>query len=112
MGRTGESAVDEQWLAEIEAEHQPWGDPRQCQWCSDVVGVSDSSGVFDARPWPCAPYLLVAEVRRLREALKPFAHHSHAGDDRNSEQERSIRVTVGQVATAWFMLEGGKVAAG
>ena len=43
---------------------------------------------------------LVAEVRRLRTALLPFAHHALGGWDTRSTRRYSIRVTEGQVARA------------
>lgn len=47
---------------------------------------------------------LVVEVRRLRAALKPFAHHALPGWDTRSEREYRISVTEGQVACAWTAL--------
>jgi hypothetical protein len=44
------------------------------------------------------------EVKRLRELLKPFAHHARPGDSTLDESERSVRVTVGQLTRAWFAL--------
>ena len=56
--------MDEQRLAEIEAEHSAWGDPWKCGACIEIVGE-----MLQAKSWPCEPYQLVAEVRRLRELI-------------------------------------------
>lgn len=47
---------------------------------------------------------LAAVVRRLRDALQPFADHSLPGWDRESGRRYRIRVTEGQVARAWMAL--------
>jgi hypothetical protein len=47
---------------------------------------------------------LEAEVRMLRAALQPFAHHSLGGFWTESERKLRIRVTEGQLCRAWMAL--------
>lgn len=52
---------------------------------------------------------LVAEVRKLRRALKPFANHVLGGYDVKSERVIRIVVNEGQVTRASMALEYDKV---
>lgn len=52
------------------------------------------------------PSGVVEHRRALREALRPFASHALAGDLVESDRERPIGATEGQVARAWFALHG------
>lgn len=85
--------MDEKRLAAIEATLSGW---ERGEWIHspDVIPI-----VRD----------LIAEVRRLRETLVPFAHHALAGWNARSDREYTIRVTEGQVAGAWHALNDAEV---
>jgi hypothetical protein len=88
--------MSDERLAEIEAQHE-----RHCSYacCGEFIEY----GQHDEQ---CPVLDLIAEVRRLREVLKPFAHHAMAGMDARSDRERQIRVTEGQLVRADFALMG------
>jgi hypothetical protein len=79
-------------------------DPAACSM--DDLRLSQIEASASPCPDACAAdaVRLVAEVRRLRLALEPFAARSIGGYDARSKRRLQITVSEGALATAWLTL--------
>ena len=83
--------------------------PFHCTFCGvEIIGETDGETILRAQDHTraCDVHPLAIEIRRLRDALAPFADRAVAGWDRSGAQSRTIAVSQRDIVRAWEIVNG------